>query len=165
MTTNSGSYSDPQRRTERPDIVRQRRGRRCAGAGRRARRAAAAIEFALVVPLLAFLAVLAVDFARAFYSTLTLWNCARQGALYGSDPVAAQYSPYTSLSQAALADAANLSPQPTVVSSTGTDGAGNAFVSVTVSGTFSMVTDYPGVGSSFALSRTVKMRIAPTTPK
>ena len=150
--------------TRSPNVVQPRPGRR-AGAGRRARRAAAAIEFALVVPLLGFLAVIAVDFARVYYFTTTLWSCARQGALYGSDPIAAQQSPYANLTEAALADASNLSPQPTVTSSTGTDGAGNPFISVTLSGTFSLVTDYPGVGSSFALSRTVQMRIAPTTPQ
>lgn len=150
--------------TEWPKGVLRRTGRP-ARAGRRARWAAVAIEFAIVVPLLAFVAVVAVDFARVFYFTMTLWNCARQGALYGSDALAAQHSPYANLTSAALADAANLSPPPVISSSTGTDGAGNAVISVTAGGTFSMVAHYPGVGHSFALSRTVQMRITPTLPK
>jgi Flp pilus assembly protein TadG len=129
------------------------------------RRGVAAVELAVVLPFLAFLFVIAVDYGRIFYYSLTVENCARNGALYGSDPLAASQSPYKSISEAALADASNLSPQPTVSSRNGADPAGNSYVEVTVSWQFSTITNYPGVPSVTTLSRTVRMRVAPTTPQ
>ena len=129
--------------------------------GCRKRRGVAAVELAVLLPFLAFLFVIAVDYARIFYFSQVLDNCARNGALYASDPVAQASSPYTSVQQAALADAANLSPQPTVTSTTGTDAAGNAYVQVTVAGQFKTVTNFPGVPNTVNLSRTVQMRVAP----
>jgi Flp pilus assembly protein TadG len=128
------------------------------------RRGTAAVELAVLLPFLAFLFVIAVDWARVFYYSVTITNCARQGALYGSDPLSATQSSYPSLQQAALADATNLNPQPTVTSSNGVDGSGNPYVAVTVSWPFSTITNFPGVPSQVNLSRTVQMRVAPTTP-
>jgi len=122
------------------------------------------VEFALLLPLLAFLLVVGIDFARVFYYSLTLWNCARQGALYASDPVAAAQSPYTSITQAALADAGGITPAPTVSSTSGVDSAKNPYVQVTVQWTFSTITNYPGVGDNFPLTRTIQVRVAPTVP-
>jgi Flp pilus assembly protein TadG len=135
------------------------------GKGSHRRRAAATAELAVLLPLLAFLFVIAVDYARVFYFSLIVENCARNGALYGSDPVAASQSPYTSITQAALADAANLQPQPTVTSTNGTDSDGNAYVEVTVAWQFCSLTNFPGVPSATNLARTVRMRVAATTPK
>jgi Flp pilus assembly protein TadG len=129
------------------------------------RRGAAIVELAVLLPLLAFLFVIAVDFGRVFYYSLTIENCARNGALYASDPFAASQSPYTNISQAALADAGNLQPPPTVTSTNGTDSSGNAYVEVTVSWTFTTLTNFPGVASNTNISRTVRMRVAPITPQ
>ena len=129
-------------------------------AGRRCRRGAAAVEMALLTPVLAFIMVMTVDFGRIFYATSTIANCARNGAFYACDPDYTSTSPYTSISQAALADAGNLSPTPTVTSTNGTDTAGNAYVSVTVSYSFSTIMTYPGIPSSTSISRTVQMRVA-----
>jgi Flp pilus assembly protein TadG len=120
---------------------------------------------AVLLPFLALMFVIAVDFARVFYYSLTIENAARNGALYASDPIAAAQSPYTSLQQAVLADTSNLSPPPSVSSSSGIDGAGNAYVTVTVSWQFSTITSYPGIPSPLPLSRTVQMRVAHTTPQ
>jgi Flp pilus assembly protein TadG len=73
---------------------------------------AAAVELAVLLPLLTFLFVITVDFARIFYYAQVIENCARNGAIYESNLTTAQ-SPYASLQNAALADAAGLSPQPT----------------------------------------------------
>lgn len=129
--------------------------------GNQGRKAAAVVELAVLLPLIVFLFVIAVDFARIFYYSQVIENCARQGALYASDPKAPANNLYTSVQNAALADATGLTPQPTVTSTTGTDGAGNAFVSVTVSWQFQTITNYVGVPSSVTLSRTVQMRSAP----
>ena len=129
------------------------------------RPAVAAVELAILLPLLAFLFVIAVDWGRVFYYSLTVENCARNGALYGSDPFNPSQSTYASISDAALADAANLQPPPTVTSTNGTDSSGNAYVEVNVSWTFSSLTNFPGVPGTTNLSRTVRMRMAPITPK
>jgi Flp pilus assembly protein TadG len=125
------------------------------------RKAAAAVELAVLLPVIVFLFVIAVDFARIFYYSQVIENCARQGALYASDPKAPAYNLYTSVQQAALADAPGLTPQPSVTSATGTDQAGNAYVTVTVTWQFQTITGFPGVPSNVNLTRTVQMRVAP----
>jgi Flp pilus assembly protein TadG len=125
------------------------------------RTAAATVELALLAPFLVFLFVISVDFARIFYYSQIIENCARQGALYASDPKAPANNLYASLNAAALADAGDLNPQPTVASTTGNDAAGNPYVSVTVSWNFRTITNFPGVPYNVALTRTVQMREAP----
>src|SRR5207248_8385072 len=102
-----------------------------------------------------FLFVIAVDWARVFYYDLTIWNCARQGAIYGSSAASG-----ATIQQAALADATNLSPQPSVSSASGTDVNGNPTIGVTVTWQLPLVTNYPGIGKTVNLSHTVWMRIA-----
>jgi Flp pilus assembly protein TadG len=122
----------------------------------------AAVELAVLAPFLVFLFVIAVDFSRIFYFTQVIENCARKGALYLSDPKAPANNLYANVQQAALGpDSTPLSPQPTVTSGNGTDAAGNAYVSATVTWTFSTITKFPGVPSSLTISRTVQMRSAP----
>src|SRR4051794_25861616 len=98
----------------------------------RRRLAVAAVELAAMLPLILFLFVVAIDYARIFYYSQVLEQCARNGALYACDSTAQGTSPYASVSAAALADATDLSPQPTVSSTSGTDGSGDAYVQVTV---------------------------------
>ncbi len=130
------------------------------------RRGAAAVELALVLPLLALLLLAAIDFARFYYHYDVVTNAARNGALYGSDPVAAAESPYYTsggLPAAALADATDLNPAPAVTWTNTTDANGNACVQVTVTYTFYTLIDYPGIPNPVYLSRTVQMRVAPST--
>jgi Flp pilus assembly protein TadG len=135
---------------------------------RRSRPATAAVELAVLLPFLMFLFVVTVDWARVFYFSVVIENCARQGALYESDPVAQGYSPYPDVTTAALADAQDLQPQPTVTTTSTSppllDAAGNPYVDVTVTWQFATVTNYPGLGSGVTLSRTVRTRVAPVTP-
>ncbi|MCI0381357.1 MAG: pilus assembly protein [Gemmataceae bacterium] len=132
--------------------------------GRSARSGAAVVELAVLLPLLVFLLVVAVDYARIFHYSVTITNCARNGALYGRDPVAAAESPFTSIQQAALAEAPNLKPEPTVTSVNGTDAAGQPYVEVTVSYNFQTLTRYPGIPDTINLSRTVRMHVAAAVP-
>jgi Flp pilus assembly protein TadG len=130
----------------------------------RSRPGVAVVELAILLPLMAFLFVIAVDFGRIFYYSLTVTNCARNGAVYGFDPTAAALvSPYTSIQDAALSDAGNLSPTPTVTSQTGTDSSGN-YIEVTVSYTFYTITQFPGVPNSVDITRTVRMRTVARVP-
>ena len=127
------------------------------------RRGAAVVEFALLLPLLAYLFVIGVDFARCFYHMVTVTNAARSGAMYGArDPVSA--TDKTGISAAALLDATNLHPAATVTSKTGVDALGYDCINVTVSYTFHTVTRFPGVPKTMVLARTVQMRVAAKEP-
>jgi Flp pilus assembly protein TadG len=118
------------------------------------------VELAVMLPLLVLLFLIAVDFARAFHVSLTLTNCARAGALYACDPVAAMESPFPTVESAALADATTLSPQPTITSTTGVDESGRPYAEVTAECEFTTLTSFAGM----QLSRTVRMFITANTP-
>ena len=126
------------------------------------RRAAAAVELAILLPFLMFILFITIDWARIFYYSVTITNCARQGALYASNPT---NSPYTSVGQAALADASNLSPQPSVLAPQYSGTSPNQTVAVTVTWPFSTITNYitnaSGDNTTVTISRTVTMRVAP----
>jgi Flp pilus assembly protein TadG len=124
----------------------------------------AVVELAVLLPLLVMLFLVTVDFARVFYFSLTLTNCARAGALYASDPVSQAESPFPSVQAAALADATNISPQPTITSTTGVDASGRTYVEVTANYTFGTVTSFPLIPSQVQLNRTVRMFVAANSP-
>src|SRR5687767_1445455 len=94
------------------------------------RRGAAAVEFALVLPLLLVLTVAAVDFARVYHYSQIVTDCARTGAMFASNPDVADPSPYETAEEAALAGAASLKPAPTVEIAQGTDSTGNLYAEV-----------------------------------
>lgn len=132
------------------------------------RRAAAATEMAILLPILAFLCVVAVDYARIFYFSQIVSNCARNGALYQSDSYVRDESPYPSVQEAALADASNLNDpnnKPTVTTASGTDTEGRPYAEVTVTYKFGTITKFPGVPNTTTIRRTVRMSQAPPNPK
>ena len=133
-------------------------------AARCRRSATAVVELAVLLPFLIMLFLVTVDFARVFYFSLTLTNCARAGALYASDPVAAVESPFPDVQSAALADATNISPQPTITSTNGVDASGRSYVAVTANYSFNTITKFPVIPSQVQLTRTVKMFVAANTP-
>jgi Flp pilus assembly protein TadG len=128
-----------------------------------ARRGVAAVELAILLPLIVFLFVITLDYARLFYFSLTVQNCARNGAMYASDPTGAMLSPFSSVEQAALSDASSLSPTPTVSSLTASDAAGT-YAEVTVTYQFRTITGYPGIPNQVNLARTVRMRMTQAVP-
>jgi Flp pilus assembly protein TadG len=131
----------------------------------RHRRGAAVAEFAILLPLLAFLFAIAIDYGRIYYYTIICQNCARNGCIWQSDIVLQSNSPYANVTAAATADATDLSPTPTVTSSTGTDAFGAPYVQVTVQYTFTSVTNFPLIPSTYTITRTVQMYPAPATPQ
>lgn len=132
------------------------------GRGPRRRRAVAAAELALLLPLLSYITVATIDYSRLFYAYITIAEAAENGAIYLSSTTIATSSGYTSYQQAALADTTNLSPSPTVSSGSGTDTAGNTYVEVTVSYTFTTIFSYPGIPTSTLLSRKLRMAVTPS---
>jgi Flp pilus assembly protein TadG len=132
--------------------------------GSKRRPGAAAVEFAVLAPFLAFMFVVAFDWCRIFYYSVIISNCASNGAMYCSDPTAQSSSAYGNVTAAALADATNLSPTPTVASISGTD-TNASYVDVTVSYPFDTITNFPGVPSAVTITRTVRTYLAPAYPK
>lgn len=128
------------------------------------RKGAAALEFAVLLPFLAFLVAVGVDFARVYYYTLTMTNCARNGAMYASYSLD-RTADSAGIESTALADASNLSPRPTVSTATGTDSEGHPMVRVTVRWTFHSITRFPTIPSELEITRTVEMRVAPDLPR
>src|SRR5262245_45468716 len=123
---------------------------------RRTRSGAAAVELALVSPILAFLFVVTVDFARVFYYQMTLQDCARNGALFGANLRSYQetgwVSPYSAATKVVVADGATLNPplateQVTITPGVGSDGHAN--VTVTISYPFKTITQFPAFGGQF----------------
>jgi Flp pilus assembly protein TadG len=57
------------------------------------RRGTASVELAILLPFLTFIFLIAVNFARVFYFSQIIENCARNGALYASDLTAQALSP------------------------------------------------------------------------
>jgi len=130
---------------------------------RQRRSAAATVELALLLPLLVFLFVAALDFGRIFYYSLTLENCARNGAHYASGSANSQV-PYADIQSATIADGANLKPplkKEDVAVSNGTDVDGNPTVTVTVTYTFRTVTNFQGIPAAVPISQSAQMRVAP----
>ncbi|HEY8504563.1 MAG TPA: TadE/TadG family type IV pilus assembly protein [Gemmataceae bacterium] len=124
----------------------------------------AAVELAVLLPLLAFLLVIGVDFARVFYYTVSITNAAEAGALYGSQSPE-KAADTAGIQQVAMRDLTGISPPPTVTSWTESDAEGFLHLTVRVQYQFSTVTNYPGVPSSPVLERICKMRVQPTAPK
>jgi hypothetical protein len=139
------------------------------------RPATASVELAVTGPLLAFFFIIALDFSRVFYYKMTLIQCARNGALYGSNLRSYQESTWTSpystanppsddnIKAVVVADGSSLSPalttsQVTVTHDNGSDG--NAAVQVTVNYTFTTITTIPFVGTQMSLQTKCSMRVA-----
>ena len=129
------------------------------------RRGSASVELSVLLPFLSMLFVIALDWARIFYASVVVDNCARNGAMWAVDPYAMTQSPYPNIQAAALADAPNLTPQPTVTSASGTDANGRSYVDCTVSYNFQTLTNFPGVPSSTKVTSTVRVYLAPQVPK
>lgn len=128
------------------------------------RHGAVAVELAILLPMLMFLAVIGVDYARVFSRTLILETASRNAAWYAcQDPTKAVDT--AGIKAVAQKDLTDVSDTTNVTSSTyaGTDGF--THVKVTVSMTFNTVTNFPGVPYSSNLSRTTDFRVCPATPK
>jgi hypothetical protein len=150
---------------------------------RQRRKATACAELAILLPLLAALFIFATDFARILYYTITIENCALNGAMFGSQGFDNQNQQWIGNAQywqgpsgqvvsqekaVAELDGTNLNPalaDSNVSISTGTDADGNAVNIVTVRYTFSTIASYPGIPSPVTIVRTAQARVAPAVPK
>src|SRR5262249_13952563 len=128
------------------------------------RRGVAATEMAVLLPVLGGLLVIAIDLSRIFYYSPTLNNCARNDALWRSDPDPIAKSSDPDMTAAALADAQNVQPAPTVTSNSGVDADGRNYVECTVTYNFQTVTNLPLVPSTTTLTRTIRAYVSAQVP-
>jgi Flp pilus assembly protein TadG len=137
----------------------------CRLRSQRRSRGAAAAEFALLLPLLCMLFLGTIDFCRVFYYSLTVHNCARNGAMYGGADAAHAVNG-SGIVTAAKLDAVSLPNYAELMQvSSSTDSAiSPTYVDVTVTYPFSTITRYPGIPRQVNLSRCVRMNVVPTTP-
>jgi Flp pilus assembly protein TadG len=134
------------------------------GNEKRARPGVAATEFALVLPFLALMCAVAVDYCRIFYVTQTVQNSACVGAMYASgtstNPNAA--SPTAAAQQAAVAEASALNPALDPSKVTVTYQGNQAIVNVQYS--FQPLTPLMGGGGPVVITRSATMGMAPVGP-
>jgi TadE-like protein len=130
---------------------------------RRAPRGAAAVELALLLPVLVFCSMITVDFARVAYVQVALQNCARNGALYEFYTKAGFSLPagWSSLSTAVNVDA-SAGMTVSATASTVTLGSGT-FVTVTATTTFRPIA-LPSIHGLPSLPGTVTLSQSATMP-
>jgi Flp pilus assembly protein TadG len=140
------------------------------------RRGIAAVELAMLTPVLFFMFLVVWDYSRIFYYAVIMSQCARNGARWAGDPnyfnnPAVAVDPYKTVTAAALADAKNVTPTPTVTDppAYGFDANGNPYAQVTVTYQFSTIVNYsfPGlftIPNTVSLSRSCQTRVAPVLP-
>jgi Flp pilus assembly protein TadG len=131
------------------------------GTVRQCRHASAVVEMALVVPFIAFMFIVAVDYCRVFYCTQVLQNCAYVGSLYASGTVRADSATgrAAAAQQAALAEGACLSP-PLQQENVAVSFSGNT-TTVTVQYEFQTLTSLLGDSGKLLVTRTITAQVAP----
>jgi Flp pilus assembly protein TadG len=150
-------------------------------ASRRSQSGQSLVEVALLLPFLVLMLLGVIELGRYAYIGILVGNAARAGAAYGTQSLP-QSVDTTNISLAAQNDFQNngqtglsvtssvscgCDSSGTVTSSAcsgtgaGTCGTGHwvVIVSVTASGTFTSLFNYPGIASSISLSRTSSMRV------
>jgi Flp pilus assembly protein TadG len=134
-------------------------------------RGQAAVELALVVPVLVVLLMIVGEFLLVYYTTIELNNAARAGVQYGIHSPA-NASDLQGMKQAALNDGSDISGMTAVATeycecsdgssvSCGTAGACSderVYIEVDTAATFYTLTNWPGIPKSIALSGKAIMR-------
>jgi Flp pilus assembly protein TadG len=136
------------------------------------------VELAMVVPMMLLLLVGIIEIGRFSYYSILVANAARAGAQYGAQGLATA-ADTNGIQTAAQSDGQN-DARLTVTSAQLCGCAGNSlgtcptapppptcannhplvYVSVTASGTFSSLFNYPGIGPSITVTSTEQMRVA-----
>src|SRR5262245_56393682 len=133
---------------------------RHAGRSGKSRRGAVALEMAIIVPFVAFMFAVIVDYCRIYYVAQVVHNAARTGALYASSTVtgASGLTPQQAAQQGALAEAASLSPTLQATDVTVTMSASTAKVAVNYQ--FRTLTRILGLPPQIAVNATVIMPLS-----
>lgn len=127
-----------------------------------ARRGAAAIEFAVILPVLILIVLGCVDFGRFAYSYIAVSNAARAGAGYGCvHPFTDGTKPTweANIRQAAADEMqliADFDPNQVQITSS-PQSVGDWWVTVDVAYSFHMIVNWPALPNEMTLRRTVTM--------
>jgi Flp pilus assembly protein TadG len=130
-----------------------------------ARSGAAAVEFAIVLPLLVLLVFGCVDLGRSIGAYTIVSNSARVGAEYGATHGYTAFN-YTSWQNQVIAAAtqemqgtgASFDPNRLTVTVTATPTTGNLYrTTVVATYSFNMLTSVPGLPTQFAVTHSVTM--------
>jgi Flp pilus assembly protein TadG len=127
-----------------------------------ARRGAAALELAILLPFLGLMFTAALDFARVFHVTQTLQSAAQTGALVASGTACTPPSSGSvtdAATRAACADGTSLTPP--LQSGGVTVSFDDTSATVTVDYDFELLTPVLGSSQTVHLRRTVTLRRAP----
>lgn len=125
------------------------------------RPAAAVLEMAIVLPFIALLFLVAIDFCRVFYCTQVIQG-ATQAAVENASGFAQSAPPTTTQQaavQAALAEGASLDP-PLTADNVNVSVANNV-ATVTITYGFQTFTGYPGLPNPLTIVRSASLRVAP----
>jgi Flp pilus assembly protein TadG len=118
---------------------------------------------AIVLPFIAFVFAVTLDYCRVFYTSQTIQNCAYSAALYASNSASWRPDLATAAAaaqDAALAEATSLNPPLTSAGIATSSSAG--MVTVTVTYDFPLL--MPFLGKSITITRTVTMAVVPPGP-
>src|SRR5580658_255563 len=130
--------------------------------GRRARRAgAAAVEFALILPLLVLLVFGCVDLGRSIGAYIIVSNAARVGAEYGYTPFSYaswQNQVIAAATQEMQGTGSSFNTNQLTVTVTATPTTGNLYrATVQANYTFALLTSLPGLPTQFSVTHSVTM--------
>jgi Flp pilus assembly protein TadG len=129
------------------------------------RRGVAAVELAIVLPILAFLLMIAIDYCRVFYHVQVVDDGARSAALYASGTSLPGPGQSTNAAAVAAAVAAGANLDPPIKAEDVSVTSSSTSVAVTVRYQFRTVAAFPGIPATVNLTRTVSMpRVAGQTP-
>jgi Flp pilus assembly protein TadG len=130
------------------------------------------VELSLVIPLLLLLLVAAVDFGRAWYTSLEISGAAEAGTLYGINNPA----DVSGMQSAALSEAPDISGLTTTASygcecpdgSSAVDSCSSTptctdnyvnYIQVTAVATYTFMIPWPGLPASWTISKQSRMRV------
>jgi Flp pilus assembly protein TadG len=140
---------------------------------RRSDAGTAAVEMALILPLLAILALGVSEFGRIYFAAITVADAARAGAQYGAQNTVTS-TDSAAINQAARNEAADIGaitassnrfcrcPDGSSPTCTGTCtgyGSPEVFVRVSTSMTVTLLMRYPGMPATIPISRTATFRV------
>lgn len=140
---------------------------------RRSDTGTAAVELALILPLLAILAIGVSEFGRIYYAAITVADAARAGAQYAAQNTVTS-TDSVAINQAARNEAADLGTittsssrfcrcpdgsSPSCTTTCSGYGSPEVFVRVNTSMTVTLLMHYPGVPSTIAIARAATFRV------
>lgn len=145
-------------------MVKGQRSEHWSGVDAGKRHAAAAIELALVLPILLTVFVASVDFARVFYNTQMITDCAHTTALFAANPDLADKTAFEAAAEIGQRCVQELNPPPRIEIVNHTEDEAYPYVEVTVTQAFTLVSPL-AFRAKYKVKRTARARLYPAAVK